>query len=330
MLRCGELAVLGEKKGRILQSKAHVHNKHLQIELGILEQEQRRAEVQLRSKQEQLLRQFQSLRKRSAEIRKDLESRERSPRTTCDGPTPVSSASTATSSEGHPSGCVYNCNKDVLVFPAGAKTASSRKRWSVAACTLGASQHIQRLTDPSYIKRRFKIAEEDEHLAPKNEAVSRRRKSLDPTMLAAILDVDTSTVNLEAQAYARVRASPSLLQKSLELDGEEGDRGRTVPTVKQRRASVAIPGCWPSKTTGTRLPPLTSDKATGTANGADLRQQRRHSLPAITVTCDPQDTIDSQGGMASCLGPGIKSKPRKSSVTFAESNIIKEHIEEEK
>ncbi|CAH1231772.1 Hypp401 [Branchiostoma lanceolatum] len=48
MMRKGEFLLLEGKKGHILRRKALVNNQHLQFELGMLEQEKRRAEVRLR------------------------------------------------------------------------------------------------------------------------------------------------------------------------------------------------------------------------------------------------------------------------------------------
>eukprot|EP00058_Branchiostoma_floridae_P011155 XP_002596643.1 hypothetical protein BRAFLDRAFT_78462 [Branchiostoma floridae] len=239
MLRKGELSLLGEKKGRILHRKGLVNYNHLQLQLGMLEQEKRKAEFQL------------------------------------------------------------------------------SRRHSVAGV-------------PSYIGRseRSKIHEIDGHLATKDASVTKRRESLDPAMLAAMLDVDSSTVELDAQVYARVRLPPMVVRKSLEIiDGEEHNQGKTVATVtRQRRVSVACPN-WTVKTNGRRLPPVTSRRTTddkSDVNGGTL------TLPAITIT-HPQPTVHSQSdkqGRASstdsCLGLGTKSKPRKSSITFAERNILKE------
>ncbi|XP_066294258.1 uncharacterized protein [Branchiostoma lanceolatum] len=329
MMRKGEFLLLEGKKGHILRRKALVNNQHLQFELGMLEQEKRRAEVRLRSKKDQLLRQFQNLRKRSDEIRKDLEHREHSPRKTCIGPSALPSSSTTTSSEENPGGSKED------IFRAGEKTETARKRWSIATCAVGCSQHIQRLrgfpTFPSHFKPRFKITENDKRVSSKDETVSKRRESLDPTMLASVLDVDSSIVKLDVQVYARVQWSPTAVRKTLALMGdEEHNGGKTVPScgvTRQRRASVACP-TWTSRPSGTRLPPLTSNRMTDTAvmrNGASVHG-RRHSLPEITVTHPPL-TVESHGhvgGIGSCLGFGTMSRPRKSSVTFAERNIIKE------
>ncbi|XP_078600572.1 uncharacterized protein LOC144875503 [Branchiostoma floridae x Branchiostoma japonicum] len=340
MLRKGELSLLGEKKGRILHRKGLVNYNHLRFQLGMLEQEKRKAEFQLRSKQDQVLQKFRNLRKRRDEIRKDTESRERSPRKTCDVPSkPLSSQ-----------GDLADRNEEI--FRAEIKNNTARKRWSVVTCAVGSSQHILRLRGlaafndsrrhsvagvPSYIGRseRSKIHEIDGHLATKDASVTKRRESLDPAMLAAMLDVDSSTVELDAQVYARVRLPPTVVRKSLEIiDGEEHKRvEKTVATVtRQRRVSVACPN-WTVKTNGRRLPPLTSgstsDMAFKTNDTSDVNGGTI-TLPAITIT-HPQPTVHSQSdkqGHASstdsCLGLGTKSKPRKSSITFAERNILKE------